>query len=145
MNMQKYFPQPHPFVNRGEQGIVIMLGILILGAVGIAISVASILSGINQSLTSGVEIESAQARALANACAEVALNKLRLQPSYAGNETIAIDNDVCQIRPVLNSGTSTPTIQTQATKRSSTKRVQIIISARNPRIQLGSWTEVADY
>lgn len=144
--MQKLFSQQHPFVNNTqERGIITMMGVLIVGAVGIAISVSSLLLAIGATRTSMTEIESAQARALANACMERALNALRENPSYTGNDSLSLGSGTCQILPVVNPGSSTPTIKTTGIVRDVTRKVQVVIGAMQPRIQISSWKEIADF
>ncbi|OIO47740.1 MAG: hypothetical protein COS76_00220 [Candidatus Portnoybacteria bacterium CG06_land_8_20_14_3_00_39_12] len=82
---------------------------------------------------------------LAQACAETALIKLKENINYAGNEIITIQDDVCQIRPIINLGGQSRTIETQATYGNQTHKLRIQISNINPQITIQSWQGIADF
>ena len=78
-----------------KKGYVTLLSVLIVGAVGIAVSVSLILLGIDSSRNSLVFQQSAQAKAMAGACAEEALQILSDLPSFSGNGSLTIGENTC--------------------------------------------------
>lgn len=87
-----------------------------------------------------------QATALAHSCAEIALNKLKLNLAYGGNETITINGYTCQINAISGSGSNTSrTIQTLSTVDSVTRKMLVQVAQLNPTTTITSWQEVADF
>lgn len=128
-----------------SKGFIALISILAISAIGGTIALGLILLGINSTRTSLVYIQSAQARALANACAEEALMKLRESIYYSGNETVSLTSGSCQIQTISGTGNTNRTINTTATVSSATRKVQVIVATVNPAISLTSWQEVADF
>ena len=135
-----HFGKPHD-----QRGVITLLAVLVVGAIGMAVSVSALLASINEAKTGVSETESAKARGIANACAERALNALRSNLNYLGNETLSLGDGSCAILPVLNPGTPSPTINVQGTVGSASRKIQILISSTQPSIQLASWKEVGDF
>lgn len=123
------------------KGFVTLLGVLIVGAIGTAITLSLLLLGNGASQTSNAFERSQKAKALANACAEHALNELRLSLSYTGNETYTFSGLSCQILPVQGSGNTNRAVQTSATVDDMTQKVQVDIAQIQPTISLTSWQE----
>lgn len=130
------------FLCRRPQGYVLLITVLIIGAVGAAIAVAIPLLGASATQAGIIMHQGSQAKALADGCAEYALDKLRSSDAYAGNETLNIGNGSCMIRPILGSGNSNRTVQTTGTVGSVTRKVQIQIATVSPEMILGSFKEV---
>lgn len=79
----------------------------------------------------------------ANACAEVAIDRLGRDGAYAGNEVLSIDTGIsCTIRPILFS--TTWTIETTATVDGRTTNYRIILNGKNP-VDISSWQKVASF
>ncbi len=143
MPIRKHFPPP--LLLDDSRGVVTLLAILVVGAVGMTISVSALLFSISAAKTSLAEAESAQARGVANACAEIALHALQSNLNYSGNETRQIGNGTCTILPVINPGTPSPTINILGAVGLTKRKIQLIISSTQPSIQLASWKEVGDF
>lgn len=126
-------------------GYVALVSVLIVGIVALSITTSVILLGLGSSRTGFVLEQTEQARGLATACAERALDKLRKDLNYTGNETITLGQGSCQIRPVLGSGNTNRTIETTGTVGTIVKKVKVIIAQVTPQTQLTSWQEVNDF
>lgn len=122
-------------------GYITLISVLVVGAVGIAISVSLLLLGLGASRTSFAYQQSNQAKALANACAEEGLEQIRLLTSYTGSGNLSFGSDSC-IYTVTSQGGQNRTINTIGTVGSTIRRVSVIINAINPAIIVTSWQEV---
>lgn len=114
-------------------------------AIGISIAVSGMLLGVGFSRNALVIEQSNQAKALANACSEKALESLRENVNYAGNETVNLGQGSCQIFAVLGSGNTNRTVEASGTVNSITRKVQVDIAVVSPQIQLTDWQEVVDF
>lgn len=125
-----------------QKGFVAIIAVLVISAIGISIGLSLILIGINSTRTSLSQIQSAQARGLANACMEEALQKLRESIYYSGNEAQTLTSGSCQIQTITGSGNTNRTITTSSTVGSDTRKVQVVVSTVNPAIAISSWQEI---
>jgi len=127
-------------INR-QPAFISLVGVLILGAVGLSVSVFIILFALASSRNSLSLSQSTQARTLATACAESALEQIRETPAYIGTTTLTFTEGVCSYA-VANTGGETRTINVTATVIGTTRRLFLTITAINPVIVIGSWQEM---
>ncbi|MBI4239898.1 hypothetical protein HY620_02840 [Candidatus Uhrbacteria bacterium] len=137
MNTAKRFMQQPRFASKG---FVTLLGVLIVGAIGTAITLSLLVFGVGASRTSLSLQQSHQAKALANACAEHALNELRLSQGYGGNEPYTFAGNTCQIYPIQTVGNTT-TIHTTGTVGDVIRKAEVILSQLQPSLTVSSWQE----
>lgn len=126
-------------------GYITLLSVLIVGAVGVVLSTSLLLIGLDFSRTSLAFQQSNQAKALANACTERALNNLRLSLTYAGGETLNFGQGFCQVVGVLGSGNANRTIEAIGNVENMIRKVKVVLAEVRPRILIVSWQEVADF
>lgn len=127
--------------NKG--GYIILLSVLVVSAMGLAIAVSLLLLGISSSRTGFVVEQSNQARALANACAEEALQQISTTGTFAGTGGLTLGQGTCSYT-VTNTGGSNRTITTYGTVGTVIRRVSIVLDGVNPP-SLVSWQEVDDF
>ncbi len=132
------------FIHSKHKGVVTLLGVLALGAVAAAISVSIILQGLNSSRTSFTMEQSAQAKALANACVEEALEEIRESVPYSGTDTLTIDPGECTYIVTTQAGANR-TITASGTVGSTIRKARVTIDKIQPQINLTSWKEVAEF
>lgn len=130
---------------KNQEGFIALISVLIIGAIVLAISIGLSLRSIGETNMSLAEQESHKALALANLCAEQALMKLESTLNYAGNETVPVDEEFCDILAISGSGNFNRTIQTQSTVSNYTKKVLVVVSQISPAMQITSWEEVSDF
>lgn len=128
-----------------QHGFVTLLSVLILSAVAIAVTVSILLLGLGASRTSFALIQSVQARGLANACAEEALQRLRESVYYVGNEIKTFSAGTCTIQTISGTGNNNRTLQTIATVGTVQRKVKVGIAKIHPTPVITSWQEVADF
>ena len=91
-----------------------------------------------------------KAQALARACANVALEKIRLNANYGGNESITFATDSCNILSI-SKNQNIYTINTRGIVSSVFRKNKIIVTrVEDPgtlvvSMTIQSWQEVADF
>ena len=79
----------------GQYGYATLIGVLVVAAVGLASAISLLTLGLGASQTSVVEVQSAQARHLADACIEEGLFQIRELGSSAGAGSLAVGDGTC--------------------------------------------------
>lgn len=125
-------------------GYIALMTVLIAGLISTSITVSLLLLGISQSKTTIAFDESNRAKALANACAEEALQQIRDTISFAGAGTLTFGADSCNYT-VTDLGAENREITTLGTAATVVRKVKISISDITPLITISSWQEVADF
>jgi hypothetical protein len=129
-----------------SSGYVALLSVLIVGAISTVIGVSLLLLGTNASRTSFALQQSNQSKALANACAETALQMIRNDTTYTTADTsFALGQGTCHYTVVNNPSGENKKITAYGTVGTMTRKVQITTTAINPKIIISSWQEVADF
>lgn len=129
-------------MNTLRPGYVTLLSVLLVGALGLAITVSLLWLGIATSQTTFSYQQSKQANELAHGCAEEGLEKIRESSSFIGTNTVTLSTGTCTYT-VTNTGGNTRTIDGLATVGDATRKVRVTISAINPQITVSSWQEVS--
>jgi hypothetical protein len=127
------------------QGYILLIGMIIIGAVGIMILVSNLLFGTASTDSSSDVISSSEARFLADACAEEGLQQIKLNNSFASSGSLILAGDTCFYQ-VSNLGGNNRQIDVIATSTQSTtqsvKRLRILINALSPKVNISSWSEI---
>ncbi len=135
--------QPTSYNLQAKSGYITLISVLVVGAVGVAVATSLILLGLGSSRTSFAVEQSGQAKALANACAEEALQQIRDSTPFTGSGSLTLGRGTCGYT-VTSQGGQNRTITSSSTVNSVIRKVQVIISAITPAITVTSWQEVAD-
>lgn len=120
------------------------MSVLIVSAVGIAMTVAVLLLGVSASRTSFATEQSNQTKALTNACAEEALEQIKTSSSFTGTGTLSLGQGTCTYT-VTSQGGQNRTITASGTVGTVTRKVQAVISTINPTVTVTSWQEVSAF
>lgn len=129
---------------RAESGYIALVTVLVTGAVGVAIAVSLLLLGLGSSRTSFSLEQSSQAKALANACAEEALQQIRDSTPFTGTGSLTLGQGTCSYTVTSQEGQNR-TITSTSIVGTIVRKVKIIIDKITPRINITYWQEVADY
>ena len=124
---------------------VALFSVILVGVIGISVATSLLLLGLDFWRTSYSGQQSDQARSYADACAEVALDRIRENISYSGSDSITFSNGSCEIRPIIGAGTETPTVETRGLVGESLRKVRIVLNQVRPQIVISQWLEVAEY
>lgn len=119
--------------------IVIMIGMIALSAV-LYFSWLSIFS-----INNSIEIrKSGQARYLADACAEIALQKIWDNSSFSGSGSFSGYGGSCTY-VISNLGGENRQINSTGTVGTIIRKVKISVDKVNTNVNVASWREVADF
>jgi len=127
-----------------SDGYITLISVLVVGAIGVAITTSLLLFGLGSSRSSFAIEQSAQARSLADACAEEALQEIRDSTPYTGSDNLSLGQGDCDYT-VTSGGGQNRTIDASGTVGTVQRKVKISINAINPSINITSWQEVADF
>lgn len=136
-------PLPAPLRSVEHSGFVTLLAVLIVSVVTIAIAVSLLLIGVSSSRTGFSLAQSYQTKALADACAEEALQQIRDSTSFTGSGSLTLGQGTCNYT-VTSQGGANRTITATGTVSATVRKVRIVIDQINPTINPTSWQEVAD-
>jgi hypothetical protein len=125
-------------------GYITLMSVLIVGAIGTAIAVSIILLGLGVSRNSFALEQSNQAKALANSCAEEALQQIRNSTPFTGTGSLSSVQGVCEYE-VINDGGQDRTINASGTVKTIVRKVKVTIDTINPNINIASWQEVGGF
>jgi len=125
-------------------GYSVLIVLVIVGLIAVAISSSLLLLGIDFSKSSLDSYRSYQARHLASACVETALQEIRSSISFSGYGSLNISGNSCGYL-VINNGVQNRTVQASSTISNIVKKVRVDITRIRPRITISSWQEVADF
>jgi hypothetical protein len=127
-----------------HRGFITLLSVVIVGAITLTIVLSLSFLATSTAKNTTVLVQSNQAQALANACAEYALDLIRQTPIYVGTSNLTLSTGTCSAT-VTNTGGSTRQVVSTGNVGSVLRKVKIIVSAITPRLTLSSWREVADF
>lgn len=127
---------------RKTDGYVALIAVLIVGAASTAIALTLLLTGVDSQRSVLAEQQNTQARQLANACAEEALQIIHDSTSYTGTANLTLSTGTCSYT-VTSTGTSTRTISTSATINNMVRRTTVYVTIGASNISITSWQEVS--
>lgn len=127
-------------VIKKPKGYITLITTLIISAVISLIATSIILLGIGTSRSSFAIKESNQAKALANACAEEALQQIRSSDNFSGPGTLALSGGTCNYSVAQNGGENRTIIATGISDQ-MVRKVEINLSAMHPSLIIDSWSE----
>lgn len=140
-----------------NDGYILLFSVLLIGIVASTIVVSSLVVGMDNHRTGFTKLNSAQARNLATACGEEALQRISDEQNFDGTDTSQINNGDCQYT-VYDLGGQNRMIEAIGFKNGNTKRVLIEIESTNldtptspedtpitPSMNIASWQEVSEF
>ena len=136
--------QPGKWYAGRQKGYITLLSVLVVGAVGVAVTTSLILLGLGSSRTSFALEQSNQTKSLANACAEEALQQIRDSTQFTGSGSLTIGQGTCSYT-VASQGGQNRTIDVSGTVGSIVRKAKVIISKITPLFAITSWQEVSDF
>jgi hypothetical protein len=123
-----------------ESGYIALLSVIIIGIIGVSVGVSLVLLGLGSSRDSFALQQSNQAKALANACAEEGLQKIRESTSFTGSGGLSLDSGTCSYT-VASQGGSNRTVVVSGTVGTIVRKASITVTQINPTITVSSWLE----
>jgi hypothetical protein len=135
--------------SQNNKGFMTLIATVLVVAIGLSIAVSLLILGVDTSRTSLVIEQSYQSSALANACAEEALQKIydsmAVTPPpppivFTGTGSLTMGQGSCSYT-VTDTGGGTMNITTLGTVGTVIRKNQIILSAVSP-LAVSSWQEI---
>jgi len=131
------------YIRCQQKGYVALLAVLIMGAASLAISLALLTTGTDAQRSTLVTQQSAQARNLAGACAEEALQQIHDNTAFTGNNALNHGQGTCSYT-VTSTGSATRVVDTSGTVGSVVRKIKVYVTITSSSISVTSWQEVAD-
>lgn len=129
--------------NYDESGYVALMAVLIVGAAATAIGLTLLTTAMDQGRAALVTQQSVQARDLADACGEEALQQLYVNGSFTGTNSFSQGQGSCNYT-VINTGGNNRVIDTIGTVGVVVRKIKIYVTITSTSISITSWQEVAD-
>lgn len=130
-------------LNHPNTGYITLISLLVTGAIGTALAVSLLLLGIGTSRTSFAMTLSNQAKALANACAEAALQRIKDSITFSGTDTLSMGGGACTYT-VADLGGESRLVTVRGEIGGVIRKVTISLDRIRPQINITSWQETAD-
>jgi len=127
-----------------RQGYIALISVLLISAIGAAIMVSVIASGVTSSKTDFSLQQSGSARIMASSCAEEALQRISETGILAGSGNLTIASGTCSY-VITSSSSQNVTITATGILGTITSKIKVILATTTPGITLSSWEEVADF
>jgi hypothetical protein len=127
-----------------QHGYIAIVSVLTIGMISLAVATSVIFLGVDFSRASLAIEKSNEVKAVSNACAEEALQQIRNATSFSGSGNLNLGSGNCSYT-VTNLGENNRQINVVGTVDDTIRKVQIEIDAINPKINIVSWQEVADF
>ncbi|HLD96423.1 MAG TPA: hypothetical protein VI794_01750 [Patescibacteria group bacterium] len=123
---------------------ITLISVLVATAVSLSVGVSLILWGTGFTKTSLSLKQSHQAKALADACAEEALQQIQDSGSFTGSATVSLGQGSCSYT-VTSLGAQDRLLTTSGTVGDAVRRIQISIDQVSPIVNVTSWQEVVSF
>lgn len=127
---------------RRAEGYIALLAVLITGAAAMAIAIMLLTTGTDAQRSALISQQTIQARQLAQACVEEALQKIHDSTSYVGTGTVTLGAGSCAYT-VTSTGTSTRTVATTGTINTVVRKVVTNVTINASVISITAWQEVS--
>jgi four helix bundle protein len=123
------------------KGFILLLSVLIVGAVALGIALSAVLLSTDSHRTSLAILQSNQARSLADACAEQALEAIRVDDGFTGTGNLTLGQGSCSYT-VTDLGGENRNVESTGTVANVTRRVELNIDQISTMINISTWEEV---
>lgn len=124
-----------------QSGYVALMAVLIVGAASLATALALLTTGTDAQRAQLVYQQSVQARSLATACAEEALQRMHDTTTYTGTGNLTLGQGTCTYT-VTNTGGNNRTIVTSGTVNNVVRKLNVYATIGVSSISITSWQEV---
>jgi hypothetical protein len=130
---------------KSQDGFIALTSVIIISAFFSILFIGMFFSATEQIERADDREFSVRALGLANSCAEQALNNLKNDLSYEGDETVTVGAYTCDIL-ALDSTDMTKVIKTTGAVHGYTKRVQIEVDLiAHPYLEIIDWRIVSEF
>lgn len=127
--------------NNQKSAFAALFSVLILMIISGFVITSILVSSATGIQNNSVYRDGIEARALADSCANVAIDNLKDDNTYPGSESITIASKQCQILVISGSGNNNRVVRGQATVNGVTKKIEVNISELVPNTIINYWEE----
>ena len=127
-----------------QDGYIVIYSVVIISAIVLTIIFSVSWISLSSIKSSHVLINSKQSKAMANACAETALQNIRNDINYSGSDNLTINGNSCSYE-VFNQGGKDRIIQAESSVSDNISKIKILIDKINPQINILSWQEISNF
>jgi type II secretory pathway component PulK len=128
--------------NASQSGYVALLSVLIVGAIATATGIALLVTSSDSQRSALISQQSKQARALAVACSEEALQVIFDDTVYTGTGNVTLGQGSCSYT-VTSTGSTTRTISVTGTVNNTLRKILINVTIGSSNISITSWQDVS--
>lgn len=127
-----------------RKGYIALISVILIGALGTAVMVSVIASGVSATKTDYALQQGGGGRALASSCVEEALQKIVETGTSSSTGNLSLGQGTCSYVITSQNGQN---IKVNATGILSTitTKIQVLIATTSPAMTLSSWQEVVDF
>jgi precorrin-6B methylase 2 len=125
-----------------ESGYVALLAVLVVGAVATAVALVLLTSGADSQRSALISQQSKQARLLAVACAEEALQQIHDNVAFSKTDTLSLGQGSCTYAVAVTAPT-TRTIAVSGTVGNVVEKIQAYVTIGTSSISITLWQEVS--
>lgn len=133
-----------PVLDRKKNGYITIFIVTIVGSIIMLTALSFSLLEYDNIISSKLFYQSERAKGVVNACAEKALEQIRENVNYQGNGSLSFDYGNCFFT-VSNLGGLNRNIIASSTVSGIIRKVSININQINPKLNVLSWQEVANF
>jgi hypothetical protein len=144
MGLRLYDKNMNALSLQKNSGYITLLSVLISSAIAVSITISIVLLGLASSRNSFSVEQSNQAKALADSCAEEALQEIRDSDSYSGSSSLSLGQGTCSYTVTSGSGEN-KNIEAYGTVGTIVRKVEIDLNQLNPTLEATSWQDVEDF
>ena len=126
-----------------KNGYITVISVVIIGSIATAVAISLLAGGTDAMKNSQTAIHLAQARSLADACAEEALENIR-ESLYTGTFSLSLPTGICEAT-VTSSGPADFNIDSLGSSSDAIRKIQVVVDQTDPKVNIWSWQEVADF
>jgi|JI10StandDraft_1071094.scaffolds.fasta_scaffold673850_2 hypothetical protein len=130
--------------NRYTSGYIALISVILIAAIGTAIMVSVIASGVTMSKTDLSLQQAGSARSLATSCAEEALQKILETGTTSSSGSVTLTTGSCTYTIASQNGQQV-TINATGVQSTIIRKIKVVIATTTPSITLSSWEEVVDF
>ncbi len=127
-----------------DQGYITLMSVLIIGMVGLTITLSLLLLGTSGAKTSIALTKSNSTKMLVASCSEEAVRHIKDSVNFVGTVNLTMSSGNCSYT-VTSQGGQNRTIDVVGTIGTVVRRTKIVTSALTPTVTVVSWQEVSTF
>lgn len=133
------------FKDNLKKGYIALVSVIVISAVGVAIMISVVATGILAMKTDFSRQQSGSARSLASSCAEEALQIILETNTSSSSGNLTIASGTCSYVITSTSSGQVRIIRATGVIGTVVSKIRVTTASTSPSITLSSWEEVPDF